>query len=150
MKYISFLIALLAMISLAFAGTGNEAVVVGGTVYQSPDITNVISNASIEVTCFHHNASNVLTTISDSSGEYSVTYAITECGCNDNVQVNAVKGSLTGSQMDSITMCGIQPFPSLKLDVGIVNVPMIPEFGLIIGLATIAASVGLFFLVRKR
>jgi hypothetical protein len=35
-------------------------------------------------------------------------------------------------------------------DLAIVNVPLVPEFGLIIGMTTILGALGIFFAVRKR
>jgi hypothetical protein len=41
-------------------------------------------------------------------------------------------------------------YPGLNLDVGIVNVPMVPEFGLVVGLTTMLGALGVFFVVRRK
>ena len=41
-------------------------------------------------------------------------------------------------------------YPALSLNVVIVNVPMVPEFGLIAGLTTVLGALGVFFVVRRK
>ena len=142
---ISLMICLAVVFVSANNGIGNSATIVGGTIYEGV-IENVISGASINVTC---NGTS-LDSVSDVEGEYSVSFASNDCGCGDSVSV-AVKngGGLVGSEVGSITMCGISPVPSLTLDIGIVNVPLVPEFGFFVGMLTILSAVGIFFIVRK-
>lgn len=118
--------------------------VVGGTIYQDV-ITNGVGGASVEVTC----NGNLLSTTSLSDGSYSVLFDCTLCDFGDAVTVHATKDGLTGDNSGAIDMtwqipCGIQ------LDVGIVNVPLVPEFGLILGLTTALGALGVFFLVRRK
>jgi len=58
--------------------------------------------------------------------------------------VYAEKGSLTGMESGIIHDNMV-----MDLDVGIVNVPLVPEFGFVVGIMTILASVGVFLVVRR-
>ena len=144
-----FILAVLAFlvvsVALVSAGQGNEATVVGGTIYKLEG-GGVVPDAFVNVTCNTYSE----TTTSLSEGEYSVAFAINECDCDDTVNVYAEKGSLYGSNSGAITMCDLQPRPSLKINVGIVNVPLIPEFGIAVGIMTVLSAVGVFFVIRKK
>ena len=121
--------------------------IVSGTIYQD-SINNVVSDANVEVICEHDNLTYTLNAISESNGEYSVTYFGDQCALNDYVTVNAQKDGLVGSQDGSITMTH-QLIPGLELDVGVINVPLVPEFGVIAGLVALIGGLGVFFYVRN-
>ena len=136
---------LLALFPLVSAIPVNEATVVGGTIYENV-ITNGAVGAKVVISCNGVNQ----TTLSSVGGAYSSSFSNTDCECGDSVFVYATKGSLSGSAAGSITMCDLQPIPSITLDVGIVNVPLVPEFGLIAGLIAVLGAVGAFFVIRKK
>jgi outer membrane receptor for Fe3+-dicitrate len=115
--------------------------VVGGTIYENV-ITNPIPNADVTVTC----NSNTKTATSESNGAYSVLFSCSQCTEGNSVTVSATDGSLTGTNSGSVNM----NYPALSLNVGIVNVPMVPEFGLIAGLTTVLGALGVFFVVRRK
>ena len=130
-------ISMLGVVSATCVGN----TVVGGTIYENA-VTNPISGASVIVTC----NGNTQTDTSQSNGAYSVLFSCSQCGEGNTVTVSATDGSLTGTNTGSINM----NYPSLSLNVGIVNVPMVPEFGLIAGLTTVLGALGVFFVVRKK
>jgi len=149
----TLLIAILALgsVSAIVPACGlncDELTTVGGTIYQD-SIANVIEGADVEVEC----NGNTETATSDANGAYSVVFEKDECALGDNVTVHAEKGSLTGSNEGSIDMTyhyNIGCFCCLDLNVGIVNVPLIPEFGIVIGALTALSAIGIFFFVRKK
>jgi hypothetical protein len=132
------LVLLLGFTSAAVC-VGNT--VVGGTIYQNT-ITNPVAGASVTVTC----NGNTKTDTSGANGAYSVVFSCYECHYNDAVVVDAAKNPLTGESKGTVSMT----YPGLNLDVGIVNVPMVPEFGLIAGLTTVLGALGVFFVVRRK
>ena len=148
MKKLFLLGCLVAFFSMVvFASAGIDATVVSGTVYYEGDINNAVSGVIVQVVC---NDSNVLNTTSGVDGEYSVSFTSNKCGCGDDVFVSAYEGvSMIGANEGSISICGISPAPSITLDVGVVNVPVVPEFGFVVGILTILGAVGIFFVVRK-
>ena len=79
----------------------------------------------------------------DISGIYVVSFTSTECGINDKVTVNAVKddvhGSMDGTVADSVCWYNF----------AIINVPLVPEFGVVVGMLTMISAIGIFFVVRK-
>ncbi|HOU79576.1 MAG TPA: hypothetical protein PLY44_03645 [Candidatus Pacearchaeota archaeon] len=118
--------------------------IVGGTIYQE-DITNPIANANVVVTC--NTATKEVTSKAD--GSYSVVFDCTECDYGNSVEVTATKGTLEGTESGEVNMkynllCGVD------LNVGIVNVPLVPEFGIVVGVVTALGALGVFFVVRKK
>jgi len=125
-----------------------EYTAVGGTIYQDT-VDNGIQGASVEVTC----NGNTETATSDSEGAYSVVFEGDECSFGDDVTVHAEKDGATGSNDGSVDMTyhyDFGCFCGLDLNVGIVNVPLIPEFGLMIGTLTAISAIGIFLFVRKK
>jgi hypothetical protein len=131
------IVLVLAMVSGVSAKT-----LIAGKIYNA-DFSDTISGANVTITC----DGNVRTKESSSDGTYSVTYLETgEDGCDDgdSLTVSAVKGDLYGSQSGTIHNDAFDTW-----DLAIVNVPLVPEFGLIAGLTAILGSLGIFFFVRK-
>jgi hypothetical protein len=122
--------------------TGNT--VIGGTIYKE-NVTNGIVGASVEVICSHDGKDYTETTTSISKGQYSVTFPCDECDYTDGVVVNAEKDSLSGTNDGSVSMI----YPGLSLNVGIVNVDLIPEFGLIAASVALIGALGIFLYRRK-
>ena len=133
-----FLIASIAMVS--------AATVIAGKIYDSPNFetANEVEDANINVTC----GSNVLYTTSRTDGTYSVTYNVTaDCPNDSLVTVWAEKGGITNSgtgKVNDYTATG------LDLYIGVVNIALIPEFGVFVGALTLLSAVGVFFLVRRK
>ncbi len=118
--------------------------VVGGTIYQNV-VENGIVGANVEVTC----NGTTKTATSGTNGAYSVNFDCSVCTYEDLVTVHAYKDGLTGDNSGEVDMtydipCGI------RLDIGIINVPLVPEFGVIVGIVTALGALGVFFIVRRK
>jgi len=136
----SFVLCLILSLSLASAGT-----LIAGKIYDSPNFetANAVGNANINVTC----NSNLRTTQSLSDGTYSVTFNTTDCPDTSIVTViaekNGISNSGTGVVHDyNVIMEGLY--------IGVVNIALVPEFGLIVGALTIFGAIGVFFVIRKK
>lgn len=119
---------------------------VAGKIYDSPNFetANGVSGANINVTCNQ----NLLTTTSLSDGTYSVSFDPTDlCPEGSIVTVVAEKGGVSNSGTGDV-----HDYTALMPDlyIGVVNIALIPEFGLIAGALTFVGAVGLFFIIRKK
>jgi len=151
-KIFSLIILSLMVVSLMGIGSAvvcsQEATTVGGTIYQE-DITNFISGADVEIICNHDGTDYTKTTTSGSYGEYSVLFNEGECDYGDQVTVNAQSSSgLMGTNQGIVSMT--YNLGCLTLNVGIVHVPLVPEFGVFVGLLTILSAFGVFFIIRRK
>jgi hypothetical protein len=125
-----------------------EDTIVGGTIYYDV-IENGISGATVEVICSHGGTDYTQYATSLGDGSYSVAFLCNECDYDDDILVNAHKDALTGTEEGVVDMS--YPLPcGVTLNVGVVHVPLVPEFGLIAGMATILGALGMVFLVRKK
>ena len=98
-----------------------------------------VKGAEVVVIC----DSNAKDTKTDKTGTYLVQYAAVKCPNGATAHVTATAGSLGGNNSGSVN--GLTE----KLNVAIVNVSVVPEFGLITGLAaTILGGAG--YLVIRR
>ena len=120
---------------------------VGGTIYQN-DVSNGIKGANVTVICSHNSSEYTKNTISKNNGEYVVFFPQNKCTYGDEVTVSAVKDGLNGENGGEITL-NVFKMGCFRIDVGIVNVPLIPEFSLLIGTLTLASAIGIFFFVRR-
>ena len=120
--------------------------IIGGKIYNA-DFSETVAGASVEVTC----NGNVKTTTSLSDGAYSVIYSEDpedESEYCDNGHALSVYAS--NPDYGSNTVEGIiHNNVVFNIDVGIVNVPLVPEFGMIVGALTIISAIGVFFFVRR-
>ena len=138
MKNISLVLAMVLLLSVSAV---SAETFVGGKIYNS-DFTSTVSGADVEITCNE----NVQTTTSLSDGAYSVAYDDSECEAGQSLTVSATHpsygtGTASGIIHDRVVM---------DWDVAIVNVPLVPEFGLIVGGLTVVSAVCLFFVVRRK
>lgn len=139
------LTALIALVLLASVMGVSASTVIAGKIYDSPNFETAhgVGGANINVTC----GSNVLYTQSLADGTYSVTYVETaDCPNNSTVTVWAEKGGITNSGTGKVHDYTITGF---DLYIGVVNIALIPEFGLVVGTLTLLSAVGVFFLVRR-
>ena len=113
---------------------------VRGIIYSS-DTSAGISDASVEVSCNGH----VESTISFLAGEYAVLFNQSECGKGDTVSVYASHPDYGANSRSGV----VSDTSILVLDLATVNVPLVPEFGAVVGVLTMLSAVGLFFVVRK-
>jgi hypothetical protein len=114
-----------------------------GTIYNAND-NSPIDGASVTVHCLHNGTSNTGTTTSDAYGYYSVLFDKSKCGLHDSLTVDATKGSLSGSNTGTVTDTVV------TWNIGVVNVPLVPEFGVVAGALTILGALGTFFVVRRK
>jgi hypothetical protein len=154
-KTLSVLVlALMLVTTLGFASavTAPETII-AGKIYNS-DYTAVVPGATVTVTC----NGNVLTATSLPDGAYKVKY-IGNCLVGNSLSVYAQKDALTGLKTGTIKAEGTCADPSTDnclinvyegLDVAVVNVPLVPEFGTMIGVLTALGALGVFFLVRRK
>jgi hypothetical protein len=145
-KSITLVILGLMVIAMlgAVSATGSKTAI-AGKIYNA-DFTGIVEGATVEVTCNGNLAPSVLSKV---DGTYSVEYAGEVCNEGDTLSVHAFKtgvgeNTVTGNIYDDY------PIQELDLNLGVVNVPLVPEFGLIAGLVTVLGAVGVFFFVRKK
>jgi hypothetical protein len=138
-----FSILVLGIMLLSAVSAVEPTVLIAGKVYDAtnPDHWVSVSGADVLVQCGE--VTQKATSMSD--GAYSVKF--TE-GCNveSSLTVTASKGSLVGSNSGVIH----NTYETIGFDVGVVNVPMVPEFGVVIGGLTLLSAIGIFFMVRKK
>lgn len=138
------LVSLILVLSMSLASAGT---LIAGKIYDSPDFenANAVVGANINVSC----NGNIRTTQSLSpDGTYSVTYLnSSECPNNSTVTVTASKD---GNSNTETGLVHDYSAPGLDLYVGVVNIALIPEFGVIVGALTILGAVGVFFVIRRK
>ena len=144
-KALSFIVLTLMLVSVM--GIVSADTLIAGKIYDghTGKITDVIEGAEVTVECELGSSVNTQNTISGSDGQYSVTFTDSECNYNYTLTVSAVKGDLWGSNSGVI-----HDNAFLTWDLAIVNVPLVPEFGVFAGVLTIISALGVFFLVRKK
>jgi hypothetical protein len=135
-------ISMLGAVSAANIVGPGATTAIAGKIYNS-DYTATVSGATVNVTC-----NNILkSTTSLGDGVYSVTYSGQDCNEGDLLSVHAIKAgvgenTINGSIHDN--------YPLVNLNLGVVNVPLVPEFGTAIGVLTILGALGVFFVVRRK
>ncbi len=140
--FILTILALLIVSSLAMVSAGT---LIAGKIYDSPNFetANGVEDANINVTCNQ----SLKTTQSLGDGTYSVVFSIAQCPLNSNVTVIAEKNGFSNSDTGIV-----HDYSSLIVDlyIGVINIALIPEFGLFVGALTLVSAVGIFFFVRRK
>ncbi len=140
-----FVLMLVGMFVLSF-GLASAKTMIAGKIYNA-DFSDVVEGASVVVSCDDGGDISVQNTTSLADGTYGVIFnevGSKSCNDGDTLTVYAEKGSLTGMQSGEINNDVIGTW-----DVGIVNVPLVPEFGFFVGMLTMLSAVGVFFVVRR-
>ncbi|MCK4649600.1 hypothetical protein KAT36_00045 [Candidatus Pacearchaeota archaeon] len=138
-------LALIGMFVLSF-GFASAKTLVAGKIYNA-DYSDVIGGADVTVSCDHNGVVSVGNTISLGDGSYGVEFdeiGSNACNNGDFLTVYAEKGSLTGMNSGEINDDVIGDW-----DLAVVNVPLVPEFGFVVGMLTVLSAVCVFFVVRK-
>lgn len=158
-KTFSFLtLAMLMVLSVGIvcavpvSADGPQGTLVGGTIYTDNNHNGIydlgtdtpISGATVTVQC--NAIVNSVHPISDSNGIYGVSFDVSQCKFGDPLLVSADKGSMHGSNSGTVT----DYVNLLHWNVGIVDVPMVPEFGIAVGALTILSAVAVFFVIRRK
>lgn len=138
-----FALSLFAFTGISKASAVSTQVGIVQGLVSKPD-NSPADGASVSVVC----NSNTQTDTTDSSGFYFVQYPDGDCVAGDTATVTATLGSLSGTNTGVMVTNGYNPY--LVLDVAIVHVPLIPEFGLITGAAALTASAGSFLFLKRR
>ena len=128
-------------------GTVSAKTIVAGKIYNA-DYTDTIAGADVTIICVHGSDTNVQTFTSLSDGAYSVYFneeGANACNSGDLLTVSAVKDGLYGSETGVVHEDAL---PN-NWDLAVVNVPLVPEFGFIIGGLTILSAIGIFFFARR-
>lgn len=140
------ILALLVIASIAAVSATKT--VVAGKIYDSPNFetAKAVTNANVNVTCNQ----SLQTTKSLNDGTYSVVFNDT-ADCPNGSEVTVV-AELNGVTSDPDKGKGIIHDYTTIADIylGVVNIALIPEFGLFVGGLTILAAVGIFFFVRRK
>ena len=131
---------LVAMLGVVSAATTTA---IAGKIYNA-DFSATESGAAVIVSC--NNINQTTTSLSD--GAYSVQYSSEVCHEGGKLivyasKVNVGSNRVAGEIHDNV----IQGF---DLNLGVVNVPLVPEFGATVGVLTILGALGVFFVVRKK
>jgi hypothetical protein len=121
--------------------------VVAGVVYDNtnPNSIHGIEGATVIVTCDGH-GSLPTTTLED--GAYSVQYSSDDCYPGSVLSVYASHPNYSPNTVNDIDVHN--NFPGVNVNLGVANVPLVPEFGLFIGGLTVLGALGAFFVVRRK
>ena len=122
-----------------------------GKIYYA-DTNQSAGGATVTITCFHNGGQYTKTTTSLSNGFLKGTYFVqfphTQCITGDIVEVSATKGDKNGED-DGVVKDFITG-RCLDIDIAIINVPLVPEFGVVVGFLTMISAIGVFFVIRKK
>ncbi|MEK6935320.1 MAG: hypothetical protein AABW67_00875 [Nanoarchaeota archaeon] len=117
---------------------------INGKIYNS-DFSQTVSGASVIITC--NGTDTSYTSLGD--GSYAVTYDEAICADGNTLTVSASHPSYGIGSQTGVINPDMVPDMVMTWDIGIVNVPLIPEFGVFVGALTILSAVGIFFFVRR-
>jgi hypothetical protein len=156
MKKILSVLILMTMV-LAFTGMASasvpvcatfETTFVSGTITDATNGNAPVSGASVTVTC----NGNIKTATSDATGGYEVEYTALECPLNSAVSVSATYDGLNGNSntVDWSSLNQQVGCLQLIINVACANVPLVPEFGTVVGMLTALGALGTFFVVRRK
>ena len=152
--YLVPVLALLVLSSLAMVSAivpvcaTVETTFVSGVITDATNGNAPVDGADVTVDC----NGNVKATTSDSSGGYEVQYDPSECDYGDPVSVSASYGGLNGESDDVDWYTENSQIGCLEMiiNVACVDVPLVPEFGIIVAGMTVLGALGAFFLVRRK
>jgi hypothetical protein len=147
-KIYALMIAVMMTVTLAslvFAsGYPANSALVAGKIYTN-NFADTVDGATVNVTC----GEKTITTTSLSDGAYVAKFNTETAPCNigDTVTVFAQKDGLTGTSEGVVNNGG-----NLNLDINfaVVNVNLIPEFGLLVGTLTVVSAIAVFFIIRRK
>ena len=139
-----FILPILMLLVISVMGLASAKTLIAGKIYTS-DYSDYVADADVSVSCDDAGDISVENATSSDDGSYSVVFFSTKCNQNDTVTVYAEKNGMYGSKTGVVNDDVVD-----GLDLAIVNVPLIPEFGTFIGLLTIVSAMGVFFVVRRK
>jgi hypothetical protein len=127
-----------------FGGKCKNNTIISGKIYNS-DYTDVYADANVSVFC----GGVEKDTVSLGDGAYIVNFNPAVCGNGSNVSVYATWNGLYGNNTGVVHGFKLEGLKCV-LNFGVVNVPLIPEYGLVAGLATVMGAIAVFFYVRRK
>ena len=134
------------MVTVLLASLGGAVAVdegstlITGKIYNA-DFTVEVEGADVQINC----NGNIQNFVSEANGQYTVIYDKEVCDAGDSLVVIAEKDGMYGSASGIIHENAIMN----NWDLGVVNVAIVPEFGLFMGMLTMLSAMGIFFVVRK-
>lgn len=142
-----FLFLVVLLVSFSSAMSANQYTAITGNVTDA-FTGQLLGGVDISVVCNHNGTYYTKTvqipTEQGKMGYYAVTFFASQCYEGDSVEVSATLGNLYGSNWGTVNGTRLD-----FMDIAIVNVPLVPEFGFLIGMLTIVSAVGVFFFVRR-
>lgn len=154
MKVTKTIIAVIAALALVTGVVGVKSAMAVLTqvgivegVISGPD-DNAVVGANITVVCHNAGGDQTKNTTTDGDGFYIVEYTNYQCVAGDKVNVTASKDGQSGTREGEMEDEGT--VGRVHLDVAIINIPMVPEFGLITGGLALMTSAGSLFFLRRR
>lgn len=131
------LVAFLPVTAMAQAVPGTT--LVDGQVTLSNNTTPVIG-ASVTVRC---NDTTLTATSTTPDGYYYTTFTSDQCPIGATAYVSASQGGLSGSNNGPV-----DTIPTV-INLAVVDVSLVPEFGAFTGVAAIALGAGAFLVIRR-
>jgi hypothetical protein len=121
---------------------------ISGKVYNA-DYTQTITGADVTVTCIGE-TTNIQSTKSGVGGSYRVTFKNDgaenqACFVENSLNVYAEKDGSFGSRTGIVSHNNETGF-----NFSVIDVPLVPEFGVFVGALTLISAIGIFFFVRKK
>ncbi|HTB48988.1 MAG TPA: hypothetical protein VK712_02805 [Verrucomicrobiae bacterium] len=101
---------------------------------------NPVSGASVSVLCDGH----TLTSGTTVAGAYIVQFPGSDCPAGSTATVTATKGGGSGSNSGTVNGLGAD------INLAIVNVSVVPEFGAVAGAGAALLGGGAFMIVRRK
>jgi hypothetical protein len=149
------LLASVLLLSLVSAMTTElcfDETTIKGTVYLGDNISNIVPNATVMVKC-NNNGYEIKT---NENGTYQAFFFADYCGYGSTATVTAEKNGLTNTVTDFVddgysNDTSIYPVRcGSTLNIGLIDIPLVPEFSLILGGITIVGAMLSFLIIRKR
>jgi len=138
---------LIGMFVLSF-GFASAKTYITGKVYDATDPSwPEVYNATVNVTCTHGSVPISDVTYTDSEGTYAFEFLDAECDFGDTISIIGFKEGI-GQGIGDGNEVSID-MPGISVNIGVSNVPLVPEFGVVVGLITMLSAVGIFFMVRR-
>ncbi|MDD5149109.1 MAG: hypothetical protein PHC28_01330 [Flavobacterium sp.] len=142
------LVGVFALLVFSMIGIASAKTLVAGKIYNA-EFTDIVENAIVDVSCTHNSITTTNSVTSNSDGAYSIVFAENDCDINDALSVHALKEGVGENTVSGIVSIDKEVI-GLDVNIGVVNVPLIPEFGLIAGLITVIGATAVFFVVRRK
>ena len=121
-------------------------VVTGTVTYKQGHKIQLVQGAIVMVVC------NGITeyTTTNARGVYQVQFPKGKAPKGSTVKVVATKGSLTGNASAIVTSAGKNKCGCAQVNVLVINVRMVPEFGGIAAMGALVIGAGAFLVIRRR